>query len=80
MMGSDLILVYEDDGVGISDDQKSGIFTEGFEKNSGFGLFIAREILAITHLAVREIGVPGKGVRFEIRVNEGFWKRNSKNE
>ncbi|MDD1724251.1 MAG: ATP-binding protein [Methanospirillum sp.] len=48
---NDLIIVYEDNGTGIDDDQKSGIFTEGFEKNSGFGLFIAREILAVTHLA-----------------------------
>lgn len=77
-MGADLIIVYEDNGVGIDDDQKSGIFTEGFEKNSGFGLFIAREILAITHLGVREIGVSGKGVRFEIRVKEGFWKGEEK--
>ncbi|HWQ63471.1 MAG TPA: HAMP domain-containing sensor histidine kinase [Methanospirillum sp.] len=75
--GSNLILVYEDDGVGIADEKKSGIFIEGFEKNSGFGLFIAREILAITHIAVRETGVYGKGVRFEIRVKEGFWKRNT---
>lgn len=77
-MGADLIIVYEDNGVGIDNDQKSGIFTEGFEKNSGFGLFIAREILAITHLGVREIGVSGKGVRFEIRVKEGFWKGEEK--
>ncbi len=72
--GNDLILVYEDDGIGIVDQKKSGIFIEGFEKNSGFGLFIAREILAVTHLAVRETGVYGKGVRFEILVKEGFWK------
>ncbi|WP_319579288.1 ATP-binding protein [uncultured Methanospirillum sp.] len=77
IVGNDLILVYEDDGVGIVSEKKSGIFIEGFEKNSGFGLFIAREILAVTHLAVRETGVPGMGVRFEILVKEGFWKRKN---
>jgi len=42
------------------------IFDKGFGKNTGLGLFPAREILSITGITIRETGEPGKGVRFEI--------------
>jgi len=63
-----LILVYEDDGVGIPDKEKRKIFEHGFGKNTGFGLFLSREILSITGLTITEKGKPGEGVRFEILV------------
>jgi signal transduction histidine kinase len=59
-----LILVYEDDGPGIPADQKERIFERGIGKNTGLGLFIVREILAITGMTIHETGVAGKGVRF----------------
>ncbi|MDD1727545.1 MAG: HAMP domain-containing histidine kinase [Methanospirillum sp.] len=74
-IGTELVIIYEDNGIGIDEDTKSKIFRKGFGKNTGFGLFIAQEILAITHLTVRETGVFGKGVRFEILVKDGFWKQ-----
>ena len=61
-------IVYEDDGVGISREDKSHLFNKGFGKNTGLGLFLSQEILAITGLAIREDGEPGKGVRFVIAV------------
>jgi signal transduction histidine kinase len=74
VLGSgDLILVYEDNGVGISHYDKEHLFERGYGKNTGLGLFLSREILAITGLTVRETGEPGKGVRFEILVpKEGY--------
>jgi signal transduction histidine kinase len=63
-----VILVYEDDGVGIIDKEKKKIFEHGFGKNTGFGLFLSREILSITGLTITETGVVGSGVRFEILV------------
>ena len=63
-----LILVYEDDGSGIPHDQKELIFERGFGKNSGLGLFLAREVLGITGIDILECGDPGKGARFEMSV------------
>ncbi|MDD1695153.1 MAG: ATP-binding protein [Methanoregula sp.] len=61
-------IVYEDDGIGISPEDKSHLFQKGFGKNTGLGLFLSQEILAITGLTIREEGEPGKGVRFVIAV------------
>ena len=61
----------EDDGVGIPDADKEHIFDRSFGQNTGFGLFLAREILGITGLSIRENGVHGKGARFEIIIPHG---------
>lgn len=66
-----LALVYQDDGVGIRNEDKERVFVKGFGKNTGLGMFLSREILAITDLTISENGVYGVGVRFEIRVPEG---------
>jgi signal transduction histidine kinase len=72
--GSDLVIVCEDDGVGIPEADKQHIFTKGFGKDSGLGLFLIREILSITGIAIRETGIPGKGARFEITVHPGDYR------
>jgi PAS domain S-box-containing protein len=72
-----LLLTYEDDGVGISGESKENVFEKGFGKNTGFGLFFCREILAITGITIKECGEPGKGVRFEMLVPPGFWRRST---
>lgn len=72
--GADLYLVYEDDGEGVPVSEKDKIFEKGFGKNTGFGLFLAREILALTGITIRETGIPGKGVRFEITVPGGAYR------
>ena len=69
-----LTIVCENDGVGIKDEDKKRIFTRGFGKNTGFGLFLSREILSITGITITENGVPGKGARFEITVPNGAWR------
>ena len=61
-------IVYEDNGVGISLENKLHLFQKGFGKNTGLGLFLSREILAITGLTIQESGEPGKGVRFVIAI------------
>jgi len=59
-------IVCEDDGMGIPAPEKEKIFTYQYGRNTGLGLFLAREILAITGITIRETGVPGSGARFEI--------------
>jgi PAS domain S-box-containing protein len=69
-----LVVIIEDDGVGIAPELKEKIFEKGFGKNTGFGLFLAREILAITGIAIRETGYLGIGARFEITVPRDMWR------
>jgi PAS domain S-box-containing protein len=72
--GDDLILLCEDDGVGIPEAAKEGIFRRKYYRNTGYGLFLTAEILDITGLSIRETGVPGNGARFEIRVPNGTYR------
>jgi PAS domain S-box-containing protein len=63
-----LIIRYTDDGVGIPVSEKEKIFYKGYGRNTGLGLFLIREILAITGIRITETGVPGSGAQFEILV------------
>jgi PAS domain S-box-containing protein len=69
-----LDLIVEDNGIGIPLDEKEKIFERGYGKNIGYGLFMAREILAITELTIQETGEPGKGARYEIHVPKRFYR------
>ena len=68
------IIVCEDDGIGVLDEEKERIFDRGFGKNTGLGLALAREILDITGITIHETGEPGKGARFEIIIPEGVFR------
>ena len=59
-------IICEDDGVGVSPEEKEKIFTFQYGKNTGLGLFLSREILSITWISIRETGIVGTGARFEI--------------
>lgn len=72
-----IVIIWEDDGIGIPDDQKKKIFARGFGKHTGFGLFLSQEILAITQIEIQETGVYGKGARFEMKVQRGGWRLES---
>jgi PAS domain S-box len=72
--GRECLIIYEDNGVGVRDDVKEKIFRREFFRHTGFGLFLSREILAITHISICENGVAGKGVRFEMAVPEGAYR------
>jgi PAS domain S-box-containing protein len=70
----DHIIVCEDDGDGIIAEEKERIFERGFGKNTGLGLYLSQEILAITGITIRETGEPGKGARFELTVQKGAYR------
>jgi PAS domain S-box-containing protein len=61
-------IICKDDGVGVPESVKEGIFKREYYRNTGYGLYLAAEILSITGLSIRETGEPGTGTRFEIRV------------
>jgi len=69
-----LVVVWEDNGVGIAAGDKERIFERGFGKHTGFGLFLAREILSLTGITIAETGEPGTGARFEIVVPPGGFR------
>jgi PAS domain S-box-containing protein len=62
------VLAYEDNGCGVEPDLKEKIFTRGFGRNTGYGLFLVREILSITSIEIHETGTYGSGVRFEMSI------------
>jgi len=70
----ELIIVCEDDGIGVPRVEKKKIFERGFGKHTGLGLFLAREILSITGITIQETGEPGKGARFEMTVPSGKYR------
>ena len=72
--GTVLIVMWEDNGIGIALGDKEQIFEKGFGKHTGLGLFLVREILSLTGITITETGVPGTGARFEIRVPDGAYR------
>ncbi|MFA4824301.1 MAG: PAS domain S-box protein [Methanoregula sp.] len=67
-------IIYQDNGRGIPDSIKAGIFTRDFLQKKGMDLFLVREILEITGMSIVENGEPGTGARFEITVPKGGYR------
>ncbi len=65
-----LKLVYEDDGVGISLENKVQLFKEGFSTggSTGFGLFLTKKMIDVYGWQIQESGLPGEGVKFVISI------------
>ena len=72
--GDDLVLLYEDNGIGIPAGAKEKIFRREYYRNTGYGMFLAKEILDTTGITIVETGEPGCGARFEIRVPAGAFR------
>jgi Signal transduction histidine kinase len=68
--GDGLDIIFRDDGTGIPADFKEKIF-EYDAGHSGLGLFICRQILAVTGMTIIENGKEGEGARFVIHVPDG---------
>jgi signal transduction histidine kinase len=69
-----IVLIYEDNGVGIPINEKEKVFERGYGKNSGLGLFLVREILSITGITIFESGTSGAGARFEMHIPKGAFR------
>jgi signal transduction histidine kinase len=69
-----LVIICEDNGVGVPPQDKPQIFTKGFGRDSGLGLFLIREILSITKISIQETGDYGKGARFEMLIPKGDYR------
>lgn len=69
-----LLIICEDNGVGVPPQDKERIFAKGFGRDSGLGLFLIREILSITKISIHETGDYGKGARFEMLIPKGDYR------
>lgn len=66
-----ILIIYEDDGVGVSEKRKEDIFSRnGGAAAGGMDLLLCREVLSFTGIHIRETGVYGEGARFELLVPE----------
>jgi signal transduction histidine kinase len=74
--GTEGLLLVENNGVGVPAEEKGKIFERGYGKGTGWGLFLAREILAVTGMTIAETGDPESGTRFEIRLPAGSFRKN----
>ena len=72
-----LTIVWEDNGTGVPAMEKEKIFSQGYGKNTGLGLFLTREILSITGITINETGEPGHDARFEMRVPKDCYRFSS---
>jgi signal transduction histidine kinase len=72
--GESLQLLVEDNGTGIPQEDKEKIFERGYGKGTGWGLFLAREILAVTGATITENGETGRGARFTILLPPGTFR------
>lgn len=63
-----LTIVVRDNGGGVPWELKERIFDHGYGSNTGLGLFLVREILGITGMEIAEVGEPGEGAVFEIKI------------
>jgi signal transduction histidine kinase len=79
----ELRMIYEDDGLGISTENKLELFSEGFSTGgtTGFGLFLTKKMMDVYGWTIQETGEPGKGAKFVISIPvssvSGFGKEAS---
>jgi signal transduction histidine kinase len=72
--GDSMVIICEDDGLGIPEETRKNLFRRGYGKHTGYGLFLIREILGISGLTISERSKPGSGARFEILVPKGLYR------
>jgi DNA-binding response OmpR family regulator len=66
--GDNQIIICENDGEGVPQEEKERIFDKGVGNAAGLGLAFSRDILDLNGISIHETGEPDKGGRFEITV------------
>ena len=70
LSSGDLQLFYEDDGMGISLENKKQLFKQGFSTgdSTGFGLFLSMKMIEVYGWTITEVGEYCKGAKFVITI------------
>ena len=75
--GDGCAIICEDDGRGVSEEARKTLFDRSPGEEHGLGLFLSREILSITGIAIAEAGEPGGGARFVLTVPQDAVRRKT---
>ena len=71
-------LIYEDNGVGIAEDQKSRLLEREFGKRSEIGLRMIKRIIDTYGWKLEENGESGVGARFVMKIPENNFRFKEK--
>ena len=75
LKGEDMVEIYfKDDGQGIPSDMKQRMFDRNYMHRLGHGMNFILEVLRITGMEIDEIGGPGEGALFRIKVPAGCYR------
>jgi PAS domain S-box-containing protein len=77
-VNGNVVVVCADDGVGLSEETKKHIFSRGYGRDHGLGLYLSREILAITGIEIMERDHTGRGAQFILVAPPDAWRRTKK--
>ena len=66
-----LRLIYEDNGVGVSEELRSGLFREGVGRGTGYGLYLIKRICGAYGWSIAETGKQGAGAQFTMTIPKG---------
>ncbi|MEM3162042.1 MAG: PAS domain-containing sensor histidine kinase [Candidatus Bathyarchaeia archaeon] len=72
-----LKLIYEDNGVGISDEMRPNLFKEGYGKGTGYGLYLTKKLCELYGWDIKETGKYGHGVQFTMIIPKKDAKGNT---
>ncbi|MFA5364876.1 MAG: PAS domain S-box protein [Candidatus Bathyarchaeia archaeon] len=72
----DMQLIYEDNGVGVPENEKQKIFEEGYGKGTGYGLYLIKKICETYGWTIQETGIFGKGAQFTMTIPKQVNKKN----
>jgi PAS domain S-box-containing protein len=78
--GQDLHLTIENDGCSIPQDQREQLFDQHSDGSGLHGLFLAREILSLTGIRLRESGEPALGLHFILEIPASYFRYPPHNE
>jgi len=71
-----ILLIYQDNGIGVPLENKNKLFNEGFTtgKGTGHGLKLTKRMIEVYGWSIKEIGIPGDGAIFEITIPKRLTK------
>ena len=69
-----LYIIYEDDGAPIPENERKRIFDFDITKRDQNALYIAKELLSVTDIIIKEDGTEKSGVHFVITVKSGWFR------
>ena len=72
-----LKIIFEADGRGIPEESVGYIFTRGGDPVTGIDLFLIEEVLSVTGISITETGDPENGIRIEITVPQGMYRKGT---